>query len=343
MAALHVLRPGLFTTIQDMGRTGYGHLGVPVAGALNPVGLRLANALVGNEAGEGGLEISYLCPTLRIEGGTLRIGLMGAVTARLDRAGESRVLQSGRSHLLFPGDVLDLGAVSGASVAYLAVEGGFDLAPVLGSLSSYGRAAIGPLGGRALVAGDLLPVRRLQAAERAERAYVVPFDYGMGPLRVVMGPQADRFSAAAVETFLSSPYRVGRDADRMGLRLEGPALDQPNGAGIVSDGLVSGCIQVPGNGLPILLLADHQTVGGYAKIATVISADLPRAALAVPGSALRFHAVSMDEAEAARRDLEGRIAIAIGGLAELSGALNLAALYSANLVSGMVCGGEEDS
>ena len=340
MAALVVLKPGLFTTIQDLGRVGYRALGVPVGGALDPVALRLANALVGNEPGEGALEISYLGPTLRVEGGDVRIALSGPVAARLAGGGD---IQSGRSHLLRAGDVLEVGAVSGASVATLAVEGGFDLAPVLGSLSTYTRAAIGPLGGRPLMAGDSLPVRRQASAEGGERGYGAAFDYGSGPLRVLAGPQAESFTSESMDTFLSAEYAVGRDADRMGLRLEGPALAHATGAGIASDGLMAGCIQVPGSGAPILLLADHQTVGGYAKIATVISADLPRAGRMVPGSRLRFQLASLDEAEAARRALDARLEALVAGMVRLGDGFDLTALYSANLVSGMVSGGEDEA
>ncbi len=338
MAALHILRPGLFTTLQDLGRVGFRDLGVPPAGALDPVGLRLANALVGNAPGEGALELSYVGPTLRVEGGNIRIALTGPVAARRLRDGEVAVLDSNRSHLLLPGDVLELGAASGAT---LAVEGGFGLSPVLGSLATYTRAGLGPLGGRALAAGDVLPLNR-PAVERGEKALAAPFDYGSGPLRVIAGPQDDHFTPEALQTLVSAEYRVGKDADRMGLRLEGPVLGHAKPPGIASDGLVAGCIQVPGNGAPILLLADHQTVGGYAKIATVISADLPRAGRSLPGDVLCFRRVGMEEAEAARADLERRVAAAIAAMAETRDGLDLAALYNANLVSGMVAGGEDE-
>ncbi len=341
MLVLHVLRPGLFTTLQDLGRVGYRHLGVPPAGALDPVGLCLANALVGNPPGEGALELSYAGPTLRVEGGEVRIALTGGVAARRLRAGEAVAVDSNRSHLLQAGDVLELGAVGGGPVAYLAVEGGFAVAPVLGSLATYTRAGLGPLGGRALAAGDGLPLNR-PASERGERVLAAPFDYGSGPLRVIAGPQDDHFTPQALATLVSAEYRVGRDADRMGLRLEGPVLEHAKAPGIASDGLMAGCIQVPGNGAPILLLADHHTVGGYAKIATVISADLPRAGRILPGGVLRFRWVGMEEAEAARADLDRRIAAAIAAMAEPVGGLDLVALYSANLVSGMVSGGEDE-
>ncbi|OAN52746.1 allophanate hydrolase [Paramagnetospirillum marisnigri] len=340
MTALRVVSPGLNTTVQDLGRFGYQAQGVPVAGVLDPVALRLANALVGNAPGEAGLELCALGPRLAVVGEGARLAVVGPVRLTLTRDGESCRLDHDRAHLLRDGDVLALGAVEGAATAVLAVEGGFDLEPVLGSLSTYSRAALGPLGGKALSAGAVLPLRRPHPSDEPCLLLAAPFDYGAGPIRVMPGPQADRFTDEALALFLSSDYAVAKDADRMGLRLEGPGLEHRDGAGIPSDGLVAGCIQVPGNGQPIVLLADHQTVGGYAKIATVISADLPRLGRAVPGTRLRFSAVSLAEAQAARRTLEQAVAAAVAALRSDGGGLDLAALYSANLVSGMVSGEE---
>jgi UPF0271 protein len=331
---LRVLEPGLHTTVQDMGRFGYQEQGVPVAGMLDPVALALANALVGNPPGEAALELYALGPGLLVEAESVRIAISGPARPILTREGGTRSLECGRGHTLRRGDRLAAGAVSGAAVAVLAVAGGFDLAPVMGSLSTYVRAGIGPLNGRALKEGDRLPLRG--AGSEGDLALPHSFEYGSGPLRVMLGPQAEAFTDRALETFLSEGFTVGRDADRMGLRLEGPALAHRSGAGIASEGIVTGSIQVPGNGQPILLLADHQTVGGYAKIATVISADLPRAGRLAPGDRLSFRAVSTAEAAAARRDLDKRLRAAVASMIPAAGGLDMAALYSANLISGMV-------
>lgn len=332
---LRVLSPGLHTTVQDMGRFGYQEQGVPVAGMLDPVALALANALVGNPPGEAGLELYALGPDLLVEAESVRIAISGPARPILARDGETRSLDCERGHTLRRGDRLAAGAVSGAAVAVLAVAGGFDLAPVMGSLSTYARAGIGPLGGRALRDGDVLPLRGAGGSE-GDLALPHPFEYGSGPLRVMPGPQAEAFTDRALEIFLSAGFTVGRDADRMGLRLEGPVLAHRSGAGIASEGIVTGSIQVPGNGQPILLLVDHQTVGGYAKIATVISADLPRAGRLVPGERLSFRAVSLAEAAAARRDLDKRLRAAVASMIPAAGGLDMAALYSVNLISGMV-------
>ena len=339
MAELAVIAPGLVSTIQDFGRFGWRELGVPVAGALDPVGLRLANALVGNPGGMAGIEICYRGPTLRVEADSVRLAVCGPARLRLSAGdGATRTFAADRSHRLTRGDVLEIGGLSGASVATLAVSGGFDLPPVLGSLSTAVRAGIGPLGGRPLAAGTLLPLCRAAAPDGPDLALAEPMDYGEGPVRVVMGPQADHFTEEALAAFLSQSFTIGRESDRMGLRLEGPILRHKGGADIPSDGLVSGCIQVPGSGAPIILLADHQTVGGYAKIATVISADLPRLGRMMPGSRIGFAQVTVEAAEAARRALESAVMRKIAGLRRLGGGefIDLSALYDSNLVSGVV-------
>lgn len=334
---LEIVHPGLYTTVQDLGRFGFQDLGVPPSGALDTVGLRLANALVGNRPGEACLEISYMGPVIRVAADSVRIAVSGEVRLAVADGGPPRPLASNRSHRLRRGDTLTVGAISGASTAYLAVEGGFDLAPVMGSLSSYGRAGLGPLGGRPPVAGTVLPLRLGQCRDGDELTFAKPMDYGAGPVRVVLGPQREAFTEDAVATLLGSQYRVSKEADRMGLRLDGPKLQHRASADIASDGLVSGCIQVPGNGQPIILLADHQTVGGYAKIATVISADLPRLGRAVPGTALAFAAVTVAEAEGLRRAQENGIQRLIREIVPVPATgVDLDALYGADLISGMV-------
>lgn len=334
---LEIVHPGLYTTLQDLGRFGFQDQGVPPAGALDPIGLRLANALVGNAAGEGGLEISYMGPVIRVTADWVRIAVAGEVKLVIAENGTPRPVASNRSHRLKRGDVLTIGAVSGSSTAYLAIEGGFALDPVMGSLSTYARAGLGPLGGKPLSAGITLPLRLGDCAGRDETALGRPMDYGSGPIRVVPGPQAEAFTDEAMTTLLGSEYRVTREADRMGLRLDGPKLTHRGSPDIASDGLVGGCIQVPGSGHPIIVLADRQTVGGYAKIATVISADLPRLGRAVPGTVLSFAAVTVAEAEAARRQLEQTLLQTIGAMTSLSPTgIDMEALYGSDLVSGIV-------
>jgi allophanate hydrolase len=229
--------------------------------------------------------------------------------------------------------------------AYLAVEGGFAVTPVLGSAATYVRNRFGGIEGRTLAAGDVLPVNAEAAAERAEVMLGSPLEPEFErPIRVVPGPQDDHFTAEAMATFLAEPFRISRQADRMGFRLEGPKLTHAGDSNIVSDGIVAGSVQVPGSGQPIVLLADAQTAGGYPKIATVISADLPVLARRGPGREVRFAAVTVAEAEAIRREQERALAAALAGLwpVEDAPALRHEALHSANLVGGVASATEHD-
>jgi UPF0271 protein len=286
------------------------------------------------------LEIGYLGPTIAVQAEAARLAFVGGakVTVQPADGGEARPVKPGRSLRLKRGDRLAIGAIEAGAVAYLAVQGGFAVPPFLGSLSTYARAGLGGFGGRMLKAGDRLPLQLGAAAENDEYELPDAFDYGSGPVRVVLGPQQDRFTEAGIGTFLSETYTVTKEADRMGLRLDGPVIEHVSGADIASEGLVTGCIQVPGNGRPIILMADRQTTGGYTKIATVISADLPRCGRLKPGDSFGFAAVSVAEAEAARREQEGRIRALIGAIrvAEPDVRLDLGALYNTNLISGMV-------
>jgi biotin-dependent carboxylase-like uncharacterized protein len=245
-------------------------------------------------------------------------------------------LQSAR---LLRGEVLRIGALSGSAVAYLAVEGGFAIDPVLASQSTLMRAAIGGLKGRALQAADVLPLKQAAAAEREERM-LAPFELAPRKrVRVVLGPQDDHFTPASLRTLLTSTYTVSRATDRMGMRLEGPALEHSSkGYDIVSDGIALGSIQVPGNGLPIILLADRQTTGGYAKVATVVSADIPALGRLAPGASIAFEAVSIEAAEAAARRLARDLAAMAARIASLErpSLVDWSRLMAENLVSGVV-------
>jgi biotin-dependent carboxylase-like uncharacterized protein len=341
-AALRVVAPGLMTTLQDLGRPGYQHLGVPISGALDHVSLRAANLLVGNPPGMGALEIFYQGPTLALQADSVRIALTGG-QAPIDilSSDGSAVHRLGawESARLLRGQALKIGALTGSAVAYLAVEGGFDVAPVMGSQSTLTRGGFGGFQGRALREGDLLPVRRQAAAER-EEAMLPPLDLTPpARIRVVFGPQDDYFTPAGLGTLLKSPYTVSRASDRMGMRLDGPTLEHSSkGANIVSDGIAPGAIQVPGNGLPIVLLADRQTTGGYPKIATVISADLPALGRMTPGTKVSFAAVDIDAAEDAARQLAAEIQALPGRMGPVRRSLVIdpTKLMAENLVSGVV-------
>lgn len=340
MSTLKVIRAGLFDTVQDLGRTGYMALGMPTAGAMDRIGLTLANALAGNPPNTAGLEIGVMGPDLLVEAESARIALVGPLSPSLIEADNAplKPIDSDRSHLLKRGQVLRVGMVEGSSTAYLAVAGGFAIHPFMGSLSTYARAGIGGFEGRKLAVDDVLPLQRDIAPAGDERKLGGPFDYGSGPIRVIWGPQDDYFSEAGRQTFVSSDYKVSKEADRMGIRFEGPTIEHSKGADIISDGIGPGAIQVPGAGLPIVLLGDRQTVGGYSKIATVASVDLPRLGRLLPGRTVSFAAITVEEAESLRREQEARLQHAITGFqaARPAGGIDLTRLYEENLIDGIV-------
>ena len=340
-AALRVVAPGLMTTIQDLGRVGYQRLGIPVSGALDPVSLRAANLLVGNPPGLGALEIAYQGPTLEIEAESVRVAFAGA-SAAIDviegENGAARRIAPLQSVRLRKGETLRIGPLSGSAVGYLAVEGGVDIAPALGSQSTLSRAALGGLDGRALRVGDLLPLKRSETPER-EEAMLPSLDLAPPKrIRVVFGPQDDYFTEKGKKTLLESTYTVSPASDRMGMRLAGPALEHAKGYNIVSDGIAPGSIQVPGNGTPIILLVDRQTTGGYPKIATVISADLPALGRLTPGATIAFEAVDVPAAEAAHRQFRSDLDALASRImpARTKPVIDESKLLGSNLVSGMV-------
>ncbi|MPZ40730.1 MAG: 5-oxoprolinase/urea amidolyase family protein [Rhizobiales bacterium] len=339
---LHVLAPGLLTTIQDRGRVGYQHLGVPVSGALDPVSLRAANLLVGNPPDAGALEVACIGPTLAVEADDVRMAVVGATVAievLPDAAAPGGRPVSGMQSLnLRRGEVLRIGALTGATVLYVAVEGGFDIEPVLGSVSTDIRCGIGGWQGRALVAGDRLPLRQERATKRDEVCLDGFIVRPRPRVRVIKGPQFDHFADGEVAAFLDSKYTVGPSADRMGMRLTGRTLRHSRGSDIVSDGIAPGSIQVPGSGQPIVLLADRQTTGGYPKIATVISADLPALARLPVGATVSFEAVTVEAAEAARREYVAGLAAMKDRIAPVRRTVVdiVPRLHECNLVSGFI-------
>ena len=342
MGAVKVLSAGFNVTLQDLGRPQHQHLGVPVSGALDPVAFRLANALVGNPGETVALELRLMGPTLEVMADSARVALAGT-RAQLELLdGDGVQLPSHCSVRVTRGQRLRISSIADSGVAYLAIEGGIEVPELYGSRSTYVRASLGGFGGRALQEGDELPLGLTEAEPRGEiRHDDLSYLDQSGPMRIVFGPQDDYFTSAAIDLFLGSDYLVSREADRMGIRLDGPELEHARGYNIVSDGIVTGAVQVPGTGLPIVLLADHQTTGGYPKIGTVISADIPRLGRLRPGDSLRFERISVQQAEGLRRELEGQIMRMIEKFRPADGWLDETALYSQNLVSGVIAGSED--
>ena len=307
-AALRIIASGPHTTVQAGKRIGFQDIGIPASGALDAVSLRLANALVGNPPAAAALEMLLQGPMCEVLADSVRIALAGCAASIEVRSPRARAIEAGRSVRLRRGDIFRIGPLIDSACAYLAVEGGIDVPMVLGSASTYTRGAIGGIDGRRLQKNDMVPLKLAGVERRDERALAEPLNLALDhPVRVVLGPQADYFTETGIETLLSSTFTVSPQADRMGFRLDGPAIEHAKGYNIVSDGVVSGSIQVPGTGRPIILMVDNQTAGGYPKIATVISADVPLVGRRRPGRPIRFAAVAVGEAERLRREQETRI------------------------------------
>jgi allophanate hydrolase len=311
-----------------MGRHGHRVAGVPLSGPLDRVALTLANGLVGNDANTPALEFLLQAPVLEVVATSVRIAVVGTKAVA-------------RSMHLRRGEHIRCDALADVSCGYLAIEGGFAVPPVLGSAATYVRGGLGGLHGGVLRAGDVLPIRHDEVTARPDKMVARALDPMFGaPIRIVLGPQDDHFTAESIATLRAATYTISPQADRMGFRLQGPVLTHMKGYDIVSDGIVPGSIQVPGSGQPIVLLADGQTTGGYPKIATVISADLPLIGRRRPGAAVRFAVVTQEEAEAARREQARALAQEIAEMREVGPDIDHAALYSANLVGGVSDGSD---
>ena len=348
MRALSIVRPGLLTTIQDLGRVGHQSLGIAVCGALDPVALRAANALAGNPPEAGALEVLHLGPTIVVEADNVRMSFAGpraTIEVLPDVAAiRGRPVETMRSVRLRRGEVIRIGSLAGGAALYVAVEGGFEVAAVLGSVSTDIRAGIGGWHGRALIAGDRLPLRLMTASAR-EESRIAGLDLSPpSVVRAIVGPQGDYFSDPEMAAFFASTYTVGAGSNRMGMRLEGPPIAHARGHNITSDAIAPGSIQVPGSGQPIILLVDRQTTGGYPKIATVISADLPAVGRLTMGANIRFESVTMEEALRLRRlqlDELARIPERIEPVRNGVEAVELAPkLSDHNLISGVVDAGD---
>lgn len=296
--AIGVLSPGPLTTVQDLGRFGYQQFGIPCSGVMDEQSYRTANELLGNRNGEAVLEFTLFGGSYFFDADAV-IALTGAdMAATLGGA----PCPSYRPVFVPAGSTLMLGVAKSGCRAYLAVAGGINVPPVLGSRSTNLKCKMGGFEGRALRAGDVLPVglpagADILAAQDTAAAYyekirqnsAAPAVYSSEiTVRAIPGPQDDRFTSDGLHTFFSCSYKVSEQSDRMGCRLDGPAVESIGGTDIVSDGIVFGSVQVTPAGQPIVLMADRQTTGGYAKIATVLSADLPLLAQVRPGDTVRF-------------------------------------------------------
>ncbi|MAM13689.1 MAG: allophanate hydrolase [Rhizobiaceae bacterium] len=299
MVMLDVLRAGLLVTVQAKPRTGYLAAGVSPSGPMDDDAFRIAQALVGNGPDAASLEFAQYGGSYRVSEPTLVAVTGGAVEVMID----GRPAPCWESHLLRPGERLDVGVLRGGMWGYVAFSGGIDVPVLLGSRATHVRNGMGGFEGRALKAGDRLNLFPSPALSPRRMRSI--FRRPSGPIRVIAGPQDDYFDARAWSLFLEEPFAVSTRRDRMASLLFGPALKASRGHDIISDGTPPGSIQVPGSGTATVLTAERQTTGGYPKIATIISADLPRLAQMPGGLPFRFALVQRDQAEdsllAARR------------------------------------------
>ena len=299
------LEPGILTTVQDLGRFGFSRIGVPPSGALDPFSLRVANLLTGNEEGEACLETTVMGLKLK----ALREVVIAITGGDLSPLLNGEPLEMWRSHLLVEGDIIAFKRVRTGCRAYLAMSGGIAVPKIMGSKSTFLSGKFGGLEGRALRRGDILYVQDAPAplgkiGVRFPSEWIPAFEKE-ALLRVIRGPQDHHFTEIGLQTFLSSSYQVTPKSDRMGLRLEGPKIKRHPDVeeSIISDSLIPGAIQVPGDGKPLIILTESVT-GGYTKIATIISTDLSPVAQLKPGDRVRFKSISVDEAHQILRDQE---------------------------------------
>jgi antagonist of KipI len=312
---IEVLRPGLLTTVQDLGRHGHRAEGVPVGGALDAAALRVANALVGNPAGAAGLEITLTGPRLHFHADALAALAGAPAEARLD--GEA--LPALRPIRIRAGETLEIGGLRSGCRTYLAVAGGIDVPLVLGSRGTCLIGRFGGFQGRQLAAGDRLPLGEPGAAARAAIGRIQRHVGGWGARGDVLPPYGaivpllpgahfQRLTGGSRERLFAETFRVGRDSDRMGCRLESAELSLVAPLETVSEGAAVGTVQLPPGGSPIVLMADGGTTGGYPRIGHIPAVDLPLLAQLRPGDSFRFRPISLDEAQRRLRDRERELA-----------------------------------
>jgi biotin-dependent carboxylase-like uncharacterized protein len=306
MREIQVQAPGLLTTVQDLGREGFGPMGVSPSGAADAISLRVGNRLVGNAEGGAGLEMTLLGGTFVFPEG----GILALTGSDFGASLDGKPVELWTSFEAHPGQTLRLGQTRSGARCYLCFQGGIEVTPFLGSASTHLLSGLGGHEGRALRKGDVLKLgeasgaylRRTVAAKALER---------LSPrkvLRVTPGPQSDWFPESAQEIFYASTYRVAEESNRMGLRLEGAAVPEGSGGKMITEGVSIGAVQIPSGGSPIILFVEQQTTGGYAKIANVISADLRSLGQLRPRDNIRFERVGWETARSLLREQEELLA-----------------------------------
>ena len=302
MSVIEVQAPGLLTTVQDLGREGFGPLGVSPSGAADPIALRIGNRLVGNAEGAAALEMTLLGGTFAFPEGACAALAGSDFGATLD----GNPVEMWTAFGAKPGQVLRLGPTRSGARCYLCVRGGIQVRRFLGSASTHILSGLGGHEGRALKKGDVLRIGEASGVARKRRlsARVLKELEPRRVLRVTDGPQSDWFSEAAQEVFYESSYRVAEESNRMGIRLNGATIPTASNGEMISEGVALGAIQVPEGGQPIILFVEQQTTGGYPKIANVISADFHSLGQLRPRDEIRLERVEWETARALLREQE---------------------------------------
>ncbi len=305
MTRIKIVKPGLFTTIQDRGRWRYQRFGIPVAGAMDDFATRVANILIGNNEYEAVLENTFLGPEIAFRCDEI-ISITGAnMKPRIN----GEYVPMWTSLLVKAGDILSFSNAITGLRSYIAFSKGLDVPEIMGSKSTFTRGGLGGYKGRKLESGDEIKLgnRELSNLGSYLSSKFIPIYKKEESIRIIMGPQDDYFTEETKEGFLNSKYTITPESDRMGYRLDGPKIIHKNGADIVSDGIVFGSIQVPGHGSPIIMMADRATTGGYTKIATVITPDLHKLAQMSPGNSIDFRSISLEEAHEIYKEYENKL------------------------------------
>ena len=295
MPSIKVHKPGLCTTVQDIGRIGYQQFGIPVSGVMDEFAFTVANYLVESDKNNAVLEVPFLGPTLEFDF-DVTIAITGAdIQPKIN----NQDIKMWQSINIKKGDTLSFGKLKTGIRAYLAFSAEIDVPIIMGSKSTLLKSKLGGFNGRQLKIGDIINFKNVKVLSKKnilDKKYIPEYKHNQN-IRIVLGPQDNYFDENSIKTLLENKYQVTKDADRMGMRLSGEVIKHKDKADIISDAAVFGSIQVPGNGQPIILLADRQTTGGYTKIATVIKADLPKLAQMVPNDTIEFSLVNIEEAQ----------------------------------------------
>ena len=292
-----ILRPGINTTIQDVGRNNLYHIGITASGAMDQRNYQFVNNILHNSINDAAIEFAYQGPLLKLNNGNINFAITGDVFFNIIRK-DSKIEKGEcyQNYTLYDGEQIDIISTKKTVYGYLSVSGGFDIPQVWGSYSVNTKAEVGPNNGKKFNVKDKILIKEkiLKDIKFKKIDYEPNLD---NIVRVIKGTNFDYFSSKAQGIFLNEIYSVSRLVDRMGMRLDGPSLENINNTNIKSEGLVKGVIQVPADGKPIILLSDHGTIGGDPKIAVVIAADLDKVAQSIPSTDIQFKEVNLEQAE----------------------------------------------